>query len=206
MEQEQLDFTALSPEDYFKKTNFAPWGSKVKKVEYSNKRPSGYSFIGLNLQRELFKDVRVRKALAHLFNREFINEKFMYNKRDLARGPWYFWSEYADPSVSPILFDVKEAKRLLREAGWTDKNQNAVLEKNIKGVKKEFEFTLMIPTGESEEKWFTFYQQDLKKAGIKLNLKFLGRTSLLKMTEDKNFDAVFLYWSGGAVDFDPKQL
>ena len=207
MEKEQLDFTYLSSESYVTKTNSAPWGSKIKKVEYSNKQPSGFYCIGLNLQRELFKDVRVRKALAHLFNREFINEKFMYNKRELARGPWYFWSEYADPSVPPILFDVKEAKRLLREAGWTDKDQNAVLEKNIKGVKKEFEFTLMIPSGASSiEKWFTFYQQDLKKAGIKLNLQFVDWISLLKLQDDKNFDAVFRGWSSGAVDFDPKQL
>ena len=207
MEKEQLDFTTLSSEDYVKKTNSAPWGSKIKKVEFSNKEPAGYSFIGFNLQRELFKDVRVRKALAHLFNREFINEKFMYNKQELARGPWYFWSEYADPSVPPILFDFKEAQRLLREAGWTDKDQNAVLEKNIKGVKKEFEFTLMLPSGiSSAEKYFTFYQQDLKKAGIKLNLKFLDWTSFLKLKEDKNFDAVVSSWRGGGIDLDPKQI
>ena len=207
MEKEQLDFTALSSESYLKKTNSAPWGSKIKKVEYSNKKPAGYSFIGFNLQRELFKDVRVRKALAHLFNREFINEKFMYNRRELARGPWYFWSEYADPSVLSILFNFKEATRLLREAGWTDEDQNAVLEKKIKGVKKEFEFTLMIPSGGSSiDKWLTFYQQDLKKAGIKLNLKFLDWTSFLKLKEDKNFDAVFLGWSSSAVDLDPKQI
>ena len=207
MEKEQLDFTALSSESYVKKTNSAPWGSKIKKVTYSNKMPAGYSYIGFNLKRDLFKDRRVRKALAHLFNREFINEKFMYNKRELARGPWYFWSEYADPSVPPILFDFKEAKRLLREAGWTDEDQNAVLEKNIKGVKKEFEFTLMISSGASSfGKWFTFYQQDLKKAGIKLNLKFLDWTSFLKLKEDKNFDAVVMGWGGGVVDLDPKQI
>ena len=205
MEKEHLDFTYLRVEDYINKTNSDPWGSKIKKVEYSNKGPKGYSYIGFNLQKELFNDLRVRKALAHLLNRVFIKEKFFYNKRELARGPWYFWSDYADPKVVPILFDPKEAKRLLREVGWTDKDQNGVLERNIKGVKKEFEFTLMLSSGSQSEKWLTFYQQELKNAGIKLKLKVLDWTSFLKLIDDKNFDAVVLGWGGG-VDIDPKQI
>ena len=109
----------------------------------------------------------MRKALAQLLNRELINEKFCYNKCELARGPWYFWSDYADPAVSPILFDPKEAKKLLRQAGWTDKDQNGLLEKNINGVKKEFEFTLMFSSGSQAEKYLTFYQEELKKQELK---------------------------------------
>jgi len=206
MEKEHLDFSSLSPEAYMEKTNSAPWGIKIKKVEFSNKQPRGYSYIGFNLKKELFKDRRVRKALAHLLNRELINEKFYYNKAELARGPWPFWSEYADPTVPPILFDPKEAKRLLGEAGWTDKDQNGILEKNIKGVEKEFQFTLMVSAGSHSEKFLTLYQQDLKKAGIKLDLKMLDWTSFLRLLDDDNFDAIALGWGAGSIDFDPKQI
>ena len=206
MEKEHLDFTDLSAEQYMNKTNKPPWGAKIKKVEYSNKGPKGYSYIGFNFKRELFKDRRVRKALAQFLNRKLINEKFFYNKYELARGPWYFWSDYANPAVSPILFDPKEAKKLLRQAGWTDKDQNGLLEKNINGIKKEFEFTLMFYSGSQAEKYLTFYQEELKKAGIKMELKVLDWTSFLRLLDDKNFDAIALGWGSGSIDFDPKQL
>ena len=206
MEKEHLDYTPLRAEEYVNKTDSPPWGTKIRKVEYSNKGPKGYSYIGFNFKRELFKDLRVRKALAHLLNRELIKKKFFYNKVELARGPWYFWSEYADSAVSPILFDPKEAKRLLSSAGWADKDQNGLLEKNINGVKKEFQFTLMLSSGSQAEKYLTFYQEELKKAGIKLDLKVLDWTSFLRLMDDKNFDAVILGWGGGSIDFDPKQI
>ena len=206
MEKEHLDYTGLSSEQYIDKTNSPPWEIKIKKVEFSNKEPSGYNYIGFNLKRELFKDVKVRRALAHLFNRKLVNEKFFYSKSELARGPWYFWSEYADPEIPPLLFDAKKAKKLFKEAGWADRDQNGILEKNINGLKREFQFTLMFSSGSQAEKYLTFYQEELKKAGIKMELKVLDWTSFLRLMDDKNFDAVTLGWGGGSIDFDPKQI
>ncbi|MDE0092155.1 MAG: ABC transporter substrate-binding protein [Oligoflexia bacterium] len=205
MEKENLDFSYLSPEAFLEKTKSEPWGTKIKKVQYSNKQSSGYGFIGLNFKKALFKDKRVRKALAHLLNRKLMNEKFRYNQAELARGPWYFWSDYADPTVPPIEFDPKKASQLLKSAGWADKDKNGILEKTIQGVKKEFNFTLIVSNPESE-KYLTLYQEDLKQAGIKLKLKFLDWTSFLRLLDDKNFDSVMLGWSGGSIDLDPKQI
>ncbi|MCY4321614.1 MAG: ABC transporter substrate-binding protein, partial [Bdellovibrionaceae bacterium] len=205
MEKEHLDFSHLSPEAFVEKTKKAPWGTKIKKVEYANKEPSGYGFIGLNFQKDLFKDLKVRKALALLLNRKLMNEKFRYNQSELVRGPWYFWSEYADPTIPPIKFNPQKALQLLRSAGWADKDKNGLLEKTIQGVKKEFRFTLIFANPESE-KYLTIYQEDLKKAGIKLNLKILDWSSFLRLLDDKNFDATMLGWSGGSVDIDPKQI
>jgi len=204
MEKEHLDFTDLSPEEYLIKTNH--WGKRIEKVEYSNKGPKGYSFIGFNFKKDIFKDQRVRKALAHLLDRNFINEKFYYSKSELARGPWYFWSDYADPTVPPIAFDPKEAKKLLKEADWSDADQNAILEKNINGMKRELHFTLIVPSGSEAEKFLTFYQQELKKAGIKMDMQILDWTSFVRVLKDKSFDAAILGWGAGSIDLDPKQI
>ena len=205
MEKGHLDFSHLRSESFLEKTKSAPWGTKIKKVEYSNRKPSGYGFIGLNFKKALFKDKKVRKALAHLLNRQLMNEKFRYNQSELARGPWYFWSDYADLTVAPIKFDPKKASQLLKSAGWVDIDKNGILEKTIQGAKKEFSFTLIVANPESE-KYLTLYQEDLKQAGIKLKLKFLDWTSFLRLLDDKNFDSVMLGWSGGSIDFDPKQI
>ena len=205
MEKENIDYSSLTAESFFEKTNNPPWGTKIKKVKYKNKKPSGYGFIGFNLKKPLFKDKKVRKALAHLFYRELMNKKFNYDQAELARGPWYFWSDYADPHVKAIKFDPKKAITLLKSAGWDDRDKNGILEKRINGKTTELAFTILFSNPDSE-KYLTLYQEDLKQAGIKLSLKTLDWASFLRLIDDKNFDAIMLGWSGGAIDLDPKQV
>ena len=205
MEKEHLDFAELSPESFFEKTKKPPWETLIKKVKYKNKEPRGYSYIGFNFKNLLFQDKKVRKALTHLLNRELMNKKFIYNQAELARGPWYFWSDYADPSVKAIEFNPKKAVKFLQSAGWKDLDKNGVLEKTINGKKTEFAFTIMYANPDGE-KYLTLYQEDLKQAGIKLSLKVLDWTSFLRLLDDKNFDAVMLGWGAGSIDLDPKQL
>ena len=204
MEKGHIDFSRLSPRAFFEKTNRPPWGQSVKKIQYSNKEPSGYDYIGLNLKKPLFQDKRVRKALAHLVHRRLMNEKFQYGQAELARGPWYFWSDFADPSVKPIEFSPKKADQLLKAAGWADRDKNGVLEKTLNGRKTELSFTVLYsnPDGEKD---LTLYKEDLKKSGIQLQLKNIDWASFLKVLNDSQFDAIILGWSGG-IEIDPKQI
>ena len=105
-------------------------GLLLKKSKYTNKEASGFGYIGFNFKRELFQDKQVRKALAHLFNRELINKKFIYGQAELARGPWYFWSDYADPNVKAIEFNPEKAIQILKKAGWNDKDKKWCFRKN----------------------------------------------------------------------------
>ena len=70
---------------------------------------------------------------------------------------------------------------------------------------KELAFTILY-AGPDAEKYLTLYQEDLKQSGIQLKLKILDWTSFLRVLDDRNFDAVFLGWSGGRIDLDPKQI
>lgn len=207
MEQGQLDFMGLSSESYFKKTLKAPWGDSILKKQIKNLTPKSYSFVAWNLNNPLFQDRKVRRALSHLMNRGLMNEKFYNNAYALTAGPIHTQSKYADPSVKPILFSPEKALQLLKEAGWTDSNQNGILDKNINGSKVEFQWTLLFPN-KSIEKHLTIYQEDLKKAGLKMSLKQLEWISFVKALDERNFSAVTLAWSPGASDDDwyPKQI
>ena len=200
-----FDFLSLSAEAYIKKTNKKPWGETIIKKEVSNKQPARYGYIGWNLKNPLFQSKKTRKALTHLMNRELMNKKFRYGKAKLASGPWYLWSDYADPSAQAIPFDPKKAGKLLSEAGWRDTDKNGVLDQIIQNQKKEFSFTLIF-SNKDMEKYFTIYQQDLKKSGINMSLRFMDWSAFLKIIHEKKFSAVSLGWSGGSVDLDPKQI
>lgn len=205
MQAGDLDFLDLSAESYETKTNKPPWGVSIIKKQIRNKKPSGYNYIGWNLNNPLFQNRNTRKALAHLMNRKMMNQKFNYGKRSLATGPWYSWNDYADQSIVPIDFNPLTARTLLAKAGWKDTDKNGVLDKIINDKKTEFQFTLIYPNKDSE-KYFTIYQQDLKKNGINMSLRFMDWSAFLKLIHDKKFAAVSLGWSGGFVDVDPKQV
>lgn len=200
-----FDFLGLGPEAYIKKTNKKPWSESIIKKEVKNKQPSGYGYIGWNLKSPLFQNKKTRKALNYLMNRSLMNKKFQYEKAQLATGPWYSWSDYADTSLSPILFNPKQAGELLSEVGWKDTDKNGILDKIIEGKKKEFKFTLIFPNKDFE-KYLTIYQQDLKKSGIDMSLRFMDWSAFLKLIHEKKFEAVNLGWSGGSVEVDPKQI
>lgn len=201
----QLDFDAFTPEIYLKKAVGPEWGKSVIKVKAENLKPKPYGYVGWNLKNPIFQDRNTRVALQHLMNREQMNEKFNYGLSLLATGPWYLQSEYADPSVKPNGFDPKKASELLAKAGWKDEDKNGVLEKTINGKKTEFRFALL-NANKDAEKFFTLYKEDLRKAGIDMELKLLEWNAFVKQLDDQKFDAVTMAWSGGDVDIDPKQI
>lgn len=200
----ELDYIDLRIEAFMKKTEGAPWGDTVLKHKVANDAPKSFGFIGWNQRRELFQDKSVRVALAHLLNREEMNKKFRYGLSELANGAVYIRSEY-NPGNKVLEFNPKKAQELLAKAGWTDADKNGVLEKVINGKKTEFKFTL-IYSNKDVEKYYTMYREDLKKAGIDLDLKYLEWNSFLKLVDEGNFDAVTMAWGGGSVDPDPKQI
>lgn len=200
----ELDFIEMRVEAYMKKTEGAPWGKTLLKHKVENSAPKSYGFIGWNFRRELFQDKNVRIALAHLLNREEMNKKFRYGMSDLANGAIYLRSEY-NPGNKAFEFNPKKAQELLAKAGWTDADKNGVLEKSIGGKTTEFKFVLIYPSKDNE-KYYTMYREDLKKAGIDMELKYLEWNSFLKLVDEGNFDAVTMAWGGGSVDPDPKQI
>lgn len=205
LEKGELDFDALTPEAYVKKTEGEAWGSKVYKLKVQNKRPKSTGFVGWNLYKPLFQSKSVRMALTHLMNRKLMNEKFRFGMSLLATGPWYQQSEYADPDVKPIPYDPAKALALLQTDGWQDSDKDGLLDKMMDDQKVKFEFTLLNPSKDFE-KYLVLYQGDLAKVGIKMHIKLLEWNTFISKLDESQFDAVVLAWGGGSVDMDPKQI
>lgn len=200
-----LDFEEISAEAFVKKTEGAPWGTTALKKKVENDAPKGFSFVGFNLKKEMFKSKNTRLALAHLLNREEISKKFMFGLTALGAGPEHFKSQYASSKIKPINFDPKKAQELLTKEGWKDSDNNGILDKVIDGKKTEFRFSLMY-ANKDVEKWFTVYKEDLKKAGIELELKLMEWNSFLKILDEGTFDTLAMSWGSSDPEWDPKQI
>ena len=200
----ELDYVELSADTFVKKTEGAPWGQTIIKNKVENRSPRQYGFIGWNFRRDLFQDKNVRWALALLLNRPEMIEKFRYGMSIPATGPTYQQSEDASPRLTPIGFDPKKAQALLAKAGWKDSDKDGILDKVINGKKTDFKFTLLY-ANKDYEKYAVMYKDDLKKAGIEMDLKLFDWSTFVKNLDEGSFDAVAMGWSTTS-DWDPKQV
>jgi len=207
MKKAQIDYIQppVRPEVFEKKAVGEPFGTTIKKVQAENKKPKSYGFVGWNHKSPLFADRDTRLALSHLLNRPMLMEKFMYGKVVEGRGPVYYKSDFMPADVKPIEFNPEKARKILTKAGWADKDKNGILERTVNGETKEFRFDLLLPNRDVE-KYFTLYKEDLKKAGIEMNIKLIEWNAFTKILDEQKFDAVTMAWGGGSPEDDLKQI
>ncbi len=206
LKKSKIDYMSITAEQFVKKidTKKPDW-SHVESYESTNKMPKGYSFMAWNLKNPLFKSKKTRKALAHLVNREMMNEKFMFGKNVLSRGPFYTGSLYEDKSVPLTEYSFKKAKSLLEQDGWSDSNKDGVLDKKTPQGLLTFKFSLLLP-GKVWERDMTLVKEEYKKAGIQMDITIVDWSTFVKSMDDRKFDAIALAWGGGSIDPDPKQI
>jgi ABC-type transport system substrate-binding protein len=205
IENGDIDFLGLQPDEYAQKTGGPKWGKTVTKVKTQNKSVSGYAFVGFNLTNPMFKSVKTREAIVSLFDRKKMIEKLLFNLSLPATGPLYQQSDYADPSVKPIEFDPKLALKKLNEDGWKDSDGDKILDKMIDGKKVNLSFTILEPSPDFV-KFLTTFQEDAKKAGVDVQVKVVEWNAFIKLLDERKFEAVRLAWGGGDLDWDPKQI
>jgi microcin C transport system substrate-binding protein len=205
LKKEEIDYQGFSPEEFEQRAVGPEWGSKLKKVKVENLSSKSYGYVGWNLENPLFQDKKVRIALASLMNRREMIKKFRYGMSLPATGPWYQQSDYASKKVKPIEFSPEKAIQILKEAGWTDSNKDGVLDQTVKGQKRDFRFTILYGNPDAE-KYLTIYKEDAKKAGIEIEVKKLEWNAMMKIIDERKFEAINISWGGGSVDLDPKQI
>lgn len=162
----------------------------ILKRDIFNEYPSGVRGICFNMRKAPFDDIRIRKAFAHLFDRQKFVEKLYYNLPALEDSYWAN-SPYENPNNPKIRYNQDEAAKLLTEAGWTQKNSDGYLVKDG----KIFEVEIIFGSADLQ-RFLTVYQEDCKKAGIKLNLRQTDPTTSFKIGNERNFDLIVAAWGG----------
>jgi microcin C transport system substrate-binding protein len=153
-----------------------------------NKEPKGFQGFALNLRRQIFQDVKVRKALCYLLNRELMNEKLMFNEYFLLNS--YYPDLYANninQDIELAKYDPEKARALLNEAGW-HVGADGFLSKDG----KTFEVSFL--TSQVDLRHLNIYVEDLKKVGIKAKIEQVSQSTESKREDEHDFDMTWKNW------------
>ncbi|MBI2251722.1 MAG: hypothetical protein HYU63_03040 [Armatimonadetes bacterium] len=152
--------------------------------------PFSYTYLGFDLTDPLFKDLKVRRAINYAVNRKKILEVVLRNLGEIAAGPIPRASWAYNPNIPQYEYNLKKAKDLIKEAGWR-LNKEGILENR----RKKFEFNLIYTLGKvNNQKAVILIQSFLKEIGIKVNLRPVEFSVLIKSLSPGKFQAVILDW------------
>lgn len=162
----------------------------VKQSVY-NHQPVGFQGYAMNMRREPYKDRRIRRALAHLVDRERMNRTLMFNQYPLSSSYWSDLWDSAHPNPNEFIqFDVEKARGLLGEAGWKVNPSTGKLEKD--GKPFVVKFLLRDP---SFVKFLLIFEEALNDVGIDLEIDQKDWAAWARDMDEFNFDMTTAPWS-----------
>lgn len=96
----------------------------------TNTNNAGITGFEFNLERPLFRDLRVRQAIAHAVDRDFLLKNVWHGFGHVAHGPLpQAFADFHTDDVQRYPFDLKKAEALLDAAG---------LKRNAQGIRLSF--------------------------------------------------------------------
>jgi len=197
----ELDYISVRPEWWIKLKKNPRAGKDFRMLRYQP--PAGYRYIAWNNARPLFADWRVRRAMTHLVWREQLVKYLLYDIARVVTGPFWTGSKQYDRSISPWPFDRQAALRLLREAGWDDRDRDGWLED---GDGRRFEFELSLPSGlPAYRDMARIVKEEFRRVGIRMSVRFYEWSVFITKLDNRDFDAISLAWTG-SVEGDPNQI
>ncbi|MGQ9767147.1 MAG: ABC transporter substrate-binding protein [Anaerolineae bacterium] len=175
--------------------------SKRQDLELFTAPLAGYTLVYLNLQNvnvPFFQETAVRQALLYALDRQALLDKLENGQGVVAHTPILPGSWAYEADIKQYSFNPEEARRLLKEAGWTDSDGDGVRERE--GIPLRF-----VLLGK-EQAWL----EALSSAWAAIGVQAVPQAvTLAGLTRDflapRTFDAAMVSWKLSG-DPDPYPL
>lgn len=185
-----IDIMGLSPLQYLRQTRTKAFNQMYNKYKYLS---DGYTYLGFNLNRPPFDDVRVRQAISYAIDKDEIIKGVLMGLGQKATGPYKPHTLWYNPKVRLYPYNPEKALSMLNNAGYKDHDHDGILDKEGQAL----EFTLLTNQGNPlRAKTAQIIQQRLKVIGIEVHIRIIEWTVFIKEYINKGrFDAIILGWN-----------
>lgn len=192
-----IDTMALSPVQYARIFPARP--ELQQKFALYKELGNSYTYLGFNLKRKPFNDIRVRKAINYAINKQELIDGVLLGMGEPVASPYKPGTRWTNPNLSPYSYDPARARELLREAGFKDTNGDGILERNGKPLT----FEILTNQNKQREMSAVLVQRRLKEVGIDVKIRVLEWASFIgRFIKTGDFDMVLLGWQ---LAIDPDQ-
>lgn len=166
-----------------------------------------YTYLGFNMSHPILSDKSVRKAMAHCIDRTALIKQVMRSLATPVNSPIYDDRPEYDASIKGVPYNLEEAKRILAAAGWKDANGDGVLDKVINGRSTPLALSILVNAGnETREAIAVSFSDELRKVGIKLDVRKLEWSVFLENMRSRKFEVSIGAWVNDPLPSDPYQI
>ncbi len=132
---------------------------------------NAYARVLCNTTRPALADKRVRQALAHAIDYDYMLNTIWESMAERCVSPVHPAKPFYARSLKPYAYDVNKARQLLAEAGWTDTDGDGIADKVMNAQKVRLELSLLSagasPTSSATAKSI---QNTARAAGFAINI------------------------------------
>ena len=185
-----LDMMTLSPQQYTYQTKDPAVADHYSQFRYLS---FSYTYLAYNHESPLFKDMRVRRAIAHVIDKREIVAGALLGQGETTIGPFVPGTWAYNNAIVDYPVDIAAAEALLAEAGWKKDGKGTL--RNEKGL--PFAFSIMTNQGNEQRiKTAVIIQSQLAKLGMKVSVRTVEWATFFSQFVNKGFfDAVILGWT-----------
>lgn len=153
----------------------------IVKRRFRNHAPVGFQGFAMNMRRKPFDDLRVRRAMAKLLDREKLNSTLMFNEYFLLSSYYQdIWDDRHECPNERFSFDPAGARALLEEAG----------------LGNGFSFTFLSRSS-MEDKFLAPFSEALAKLGVKMEIVRKDFAGWMRDMDEFNYDMTWASWGAG---------
>jgi peptide/nickel transport system substrate-binding protein len=205
LKEQELDVMSHIPEDHFLELE----GNTRATDNFHFYSPNSfdYKYIGINTKDPKLSDVRVRKAIAHLVDKQHVVDQLSSGLASAVNGPVSPLKTYCNKDVPELEFSIEKAKALLAQAGWTDTDGDNILDKVVAGQKLDLKLKTVYPQGKQFYKNLAqILKDEASRVGIEIDMIAVEGSVLFDDLKKRNFDLICLGWSRSPNLDDFKQI
>ncbi|CAG0969999.1 Oligopeptide-binding protein AppA [Methylophilaceae bacterium] len=194
---DNIDMMNLNPIQYARIFPSRP--DLSQKIGLYKELGNNYTYLGFNLKRKPFDDIRVRQAINYAVNKQELIDGVLLGLGEPVSSPYKPGTRWTNPDLQPYPYDPAKALALLKEAGYADHDGDGILDKDGKPLA----FEMLTNQNKQREMSAVLIQRRLKEIGIDARIRVLEWASFIgRFIKTGEFDAVVLGWS---LSLDPDQ-
>lgn len=159
---------------------------------------NSYSYVGWNERHPALSDVKVRRALAQLYDAKTVSAVIDLGLELPTTCPYQHGSPSCSTTLDALGFDPAAAQATLADAGFIDSDGDGIRER----AGQKLEFTFLLPSNSVRlGRLVPLLQEQLRAAGVAMNIERVETTSLSPRVARRDFDVVSRVWT----EFDTEQ-